>query len=163
MQNSPPQIRPARRAEAVAIQQLNDDCGLGRWPASDYAAATTLDDFALHVAVVDGRLAGFYLARLAGPDVELLKLAVDTSCRRRGIAGALIQTCLNWGREAACESCFLEVRQSNLSAIRLYERFGFRPLSIRHRYYQEPVEDALVMSRDLYMQESSSVESQGSR
>jgi [ribosomal protein S18]-alanine N-acetyltransferase len=153
------QIRPAKRYESAAIQRLNDLCGLGRWPASDYAAAISLNDFSLQVAFADGTLAGFYLARLVGPDLELLKLAVDASFRRHGIAAALLGRCLDWGRQSVCEDCFLEVRKSNTPAIRLYERFGFGQIDIRRRYYHDPVEDAIVMSRGLRRRQPAALES----
>lgn len=142
----------------MAIQQLNDVCGLGRWPASDYAAAISLNDFSLQVAFAEEKLVGFYLARLVGPDLELLKLAVDASYRRCGIAGELLTQCLGWGRRSVCEDCFLEVRKSNAPAIRLYERFGFRHIDIRRRYYLDPVEDAIVMSRSLRLQQPAAME-----
>ena len=152
MQNSRVQIRPARRFEAVAVKRVNDECGLGRWPASDYVAATCLGDFGLEVALFDQKLVGFYLARVVGPDLELLKIAVVGAARRRGVAAALLEACLEWGRRAVCETCFLEVRQGNEAAIRLYEKYGFREIGIRRAYYRDPVEDALVMSCDLRVQ-----------
>lgn len=154
MPNSQLQIRAAKHQEAVLVQRLNDGCGLGNWPAADYAAATRLHDFALRVAVYEGALVGFYLARLVGTDLELLKLAVEPSLRRQGIASGLLASCLDWGRRSMCEACYLEVRKSNVPAIRLYERHGFHTIGTRRHYYQDPVEDALVMTSDLDVESS---------
>jgi ribosomal-protein-alanine N-acetyltransferase len=43
----------------------------------------------------------------------------------------------------------LEVRRSNGDATRLYRRFGFRAVGVRHGYYSEDQEDAIVMLLDL--------------
>jgi ribosomal-protein-alanine N-acetyltransferase len=42
----------------------------------------------------------------------------------------------------------LEVRRSNLPAVRLYEKLGFRVTSVRPDYYTKPVEDALILWRE---------------
>lgn len=42
---------------------------------------------------------------------------------------------------------FLEVRQSNEAAKRLYEKLGYSPIGVRKRFYEKPVEDAIVMSK----------------
>jgi ribosomal-protein-alanine N-acetyltransferase len=47
------------------------------------------------------------------------------------------------------EKAILEVRRSNLPAIRLYERLGFEPAGVRKGYYQDTGEDALVYTRQV--------------
>jgi ribosomal-protein-alanine N-acetyltransferase len=65
--------------------------------------------------------------------------------RRRGIATALLEEL--FARAGHDSAYTLEVRTSNAAAIRLYERFGFRPAGMRTRYYQDTGEDALIMWR----------------
>jgi ribosomal-protein-alanine N-acetyltransferase len=76
-----------------------------------------------------------------------MNVAVDPDHRRRGLGRALLEHLLaEVGEDAAMT---LEVRRTNASAMRLYERLGFRAAGIRRRYYQDNGEDALVMWRNL--------------
>jgi [ribosomal protein S18]-alanine N-acetyltransferase len=76
---------------------------------------------------------------------HLMNIAVDPGTRRRGIAGDLLHEMLERaGRE---QSFTLEARTSNVIAIALYERFGFRSAGTRPRYYQDTGEDAVIMWR----------------
>ena len=68
--------------------------------------------------------------------------------RRQGIASALLQRLLELTKDDSLRGYTLEVRVSNLGAIRLYERFGFRRKGIRRGYYTDNREDALIMWRD---------------
>ena len=72
---------------------------------------------------------------------EILNLAVEPSLRRRGVARRLLEEVLS--REEG--TWFLEVRESNAAAIRLYEGLGFRPMGLRKNYYNDPSESGIVM------------------
>ena len=81
------------------------------------------------------RYVGFLVARQTAPgEREILNLAVDPSQRRRGVARALLQAELGRGKN----QWFLEVRESNLGAIRLYQSAGFRVAGRRESYYSNP-------------------------
>jgi ribosomal-protein-alanine N-acetyltransferase len=77
-----------------------------------------------------------------------MNVAVAPERRRQGIASALLHRLLELTTDDALRGYTLEVRISNLGAIRLYERFGFRRKGIRRGYYTDNREDALIMWRD---------------
>jgi ribosomal-protein-alanine N-acetyltransferase len=77
---------------------------------------------------------------------HLMNIAVDPSRRREGLARRLMLELLERAGEDARFT--LEVRTSNAGAIRMYERFGFRPAGHRRRYYHDNGEDALIMWLD---------------
>ena len=91
-------------------------------------------------------LVGFAILRQVGDDGELLQIAVDKSVQRSGVGDLLMERVLAYAEENSFESVFLEVRESNEAAVRLYEKHGFRTVRVRKSYYDSPVEDALVMS-----------------
>ena len=91
------------------------------------------------VAMDDGTLCGYLLGNLIPPEGEVYRVAVLPFARRRGIADALLTAFL-----AECESCFLEVRKSNVAARALYEKHGFVLVAERKRYYRAPEEDACI-------------------
>jgi ribosomal-protein-alanine N-acetyltransferase len=91
-------------------------------------------------------LTGFIVARQVASDLEILNFAVAPETRRRGVGEALLNAALAWGATFAAEKTFLEVRVSNLAAIRFYERHGFEVTGRRPHYYTAPIEDALVLA-----------------
>ncbi len=79
---------------------------------------------------------------------HVMNLAVEPDWRRRGIGSALLERLLIETKGDTDRGYTLEVRVSNIGAIRLYERFGFRARGVRRGYYTDNREDALVMWRD---------------
>jgi len=77
---------------------------------------------------------------------HLMNIAVSPDHRRGGVAGQLLRRLFDEGHGALPFT--LEVRVSNLGAIRMYERFGFRSAGVRPRYYHDNGEDALIMWLD---------------
>ena len=76
-------------------------------------------------------------------------MAVDKTYRQQGAARGLLKEGLRLCKERSVESVLLEVRESNIPAIRLYEKTGFARIGKRKKYYKEPVEDAILMQLDL--------------
>jgi ribosomal-protein-alanine N-acetyltransferase len=97
-------------------------------------------------ATRDGRLVGYLVCSRYDALWHLMNVAVDPDERRQGIATALILRLFETVGDDEAQYT-LEVRQSNLPAIGLYERYGFRSAGLRRRYYQDNGEDALVMWR----------------
>jgi ribosomal-protein-alanine N-acetyltransferase len=77
---------------------------------------------------------------------HVMNVSVDPDRRRRGIASALLSALIERIDDADARIT-LEVRRSNLGAMDLYERFGFRSAGVRRRYYQDNGEDAVIMWR----------------
>jgi ribosomal-protein-alanine N-acetyltransferase len=119
-----------------------------RWSRADYQRAC-LGEFDGWVAAVGGEVVGFLVARRPGEEMEILNLAVAPAFRRRGVATRFLEASLALGRASGARRVFLEVRPSNHGAISFYAARGFIPTGRRPRYYSDPVEDALIFSREL--------------
>ena len=78
---------------------------------------------------------GFAIFRFAGPEAELLTIAVDPAVRRQGIAKKLMLTGHESAKSAGVEEIFLEVSQENPHAKSLYEHFGYEIRAIRENYF----------------------------
>lgn len=96
----------------------------------------------------EGDLVGYMCYWLVFDELRLMNLAVEPSIRRRGIASDLIRYMLSVGRESGAVRAVLEVRASNVAALSLYERVGFRQVALRRRYYTDPVEDAVLLGME---------------
>jgi ribosomal-protein-alanine N-acetyltransferase len=87
--------------------------------------------------------------RVAGGEMEVLDLTVHPRWRGRGLARALLRLALRRAARAGATRALLEVRCGNAGAIALYRSLGFEERGRRRGYYREPVEDALLLARDL--------------
>jgi ribosomal-protein-alanine N-acetyltransferase len=94
-------------------------------------------------------LVGFFLARSACENLEILKIGVFPICQRQGIGTHLMESAYAEGIKRGCSRCFLEVRKSNQNAIQFYYNHSFRIAGTRLNYYTNPIEDAWIMERSL--------------
>lgn len=93
---------------------------------------------------VNGKLVAYAGMWLVIDEAHITNVAVKPEYRGRNFAKRLIHRLLSIARERGCVKAFLEVRVSNIPAQKLYEKFGFRPVAVRAKYYDN-VEDALIM------------------
>ena len=89
------------------------------------------------------RLVGFLVARHLAPEWELENIVVAQRARRQGVGKRLMDALLDKAGEAG-EAVFLEVRESNAAARKLYESKGFEKTGWRAAYYADPTEDAVL-------------------
>lgn len=96
----------------------------------------------------DGRAVGFCSFWKVLDELHINNLAVLPEVRREGVASLLLSHVLREGARLGAVRATLEVRRSNEPARQLYERFGFSIAGVRHGYYSNPIEDALILWRD---------------
>ncbi len=127
-------VRAGSREDLPQIQSIQTATrDAAHWEPANYL------DYDLHVAELRGHIVGFLVSRRVDDDeVEVLNLAVDTEFRRRGIGTRLL-------RHIDSRQVFLEVRESNEVAQNLYRKLGFAEIGRREKYYDDPVEAAIVM------------------
>ncbi|HUA85349.1 MAG TPA: ribosomal protein S18-alanine N-acetyltransferase [Bryobacteraceae bacterium] len=127
-------IRRATAADLPAIGAIQGGSG---WPPESYLS------YDCRVAIQNGCVAGFLVSREIAPgEREILNVVVDPASRRRGIGKKLLEAEISGARG----NWYLEVRESNQAAIKLYESMGFRATGRRPDYYLDPPEMAIVMS-----------------
>lgn len=78
--------------------------------------------------------------------IDIINIEVESQYRRQGLATALMSELIENNRD--CE-VFLEVRESNTAAIKLYKKFGFKEINRRIDYYDCPIEDGIMMKRSV--------------
>ena len=91
----------------------------------------------------------FLVAQRIDADWELENLVVAQSVRKRGIGTLLLEKLIAQVRDETGKSIFLEVRESNEGASRLYQKLGFQQVGLRKGYYQNPSEDAILLRLSL--------------
>ena len=100
------------------------------------------DDSFIYVYLIDDKVCG-YLMILDSIDVyEILAIAAVEEYRNKGIAQELLD-------KIKTKDIFLEVRESNQTAINFYKKNKFKEISIRKNYYSEPTENAIIMKLEV--------------
>lgn len=90
---------------------------------------------------------GFLVARRLHSEWELENLVVERAALRKGIGARLVQELFGRAQQNKSDAVFLEVRDSNVAARRLYEKLGFTENGRRKAYYSNPTEDAILYSK----------------
>ena len=100
---------------------------------------------------LSGQIIGYGVMSLGAGEAHILNVCVRNEFRNLGFGKRLLEHLLERAAAAGVTEAFLEVRPSNLSAIRLYQHLGFEQIGIRRGYYQAPDgrEDAIVLKREL--------------
>ncbi len=119
------------------------------WSVAQYDALFAADS-QIRIALIAAEesaeplIRGFLIARCLSDEWEIENIIVDQRFRRSGVGSSLVQDLLAGARSAGVASIILEVRESNLPALRLYESIGFNPEGRRKNYYRDPTEDAVL-------------------
>lgn len=139
-------IREARQADLAEIVRIERASFGDPWSESTFHAILTRPNAELLVAEEDdGPPCGYAATWWVEDQGELGNVAVAEEARGRGVGVALLDAAFSKLRDRGVRECFLEVRESNEAARRLYERLGFSVVGRRRSYYRKPTEDALVM------------------
>ncbi|MBQ4137463.1 MAG: ribosomal protein S18-alanine N-acetyltransferase [Clostridia bacterium] len=149
-------IREATPDDIGAMYDIELKCFTDPWtramldPFGGYTGAHAA------VAELDGCVKGFVFIYIVAGDkgesngeIDLADIAVNPDARRMGIAKSLLGYVYDRAYEKDCGSIFLEVRRSNTAARALYESEGFAVIGERKKYYTSPVEDAVIMKKEL--------------
>jgi [ribosomal protein S18]-alanine N-acetyltransferase len=141
-------VRPAIQPDLPRLMEIaKHSATAAQWSQGEYAKLFAPDAGHNRTALVveDGaEVAGFMVARQLGQEWEIENIAVSGQARRRGLGTRLLGEFLDLARERGAKEIFLEVRESNLAARALYEKWAFIETGRRKAYYENPVEDALV-------------------
>ena len=95
-----------------------------------------------------GRIHAFAGMKSVLDEADITDVAVRKSDRGLGLGTSIFSCLMEMAAKRGIRQVFLEVRASNRPALALYKKTGFTPAGLRNNYYQEPVEDALLMKWD---------------
>ncbi len=143
-------IRPGTPADAPHLAQTEQAAAAFPWSLSQIIQSCRNER--QRVLVLDLEelpCAGFAVIDCIVDEATLLNIAVHPDCQGRGFGTALLQAVVECSASMGALKLMLEVRSSNLVALSLYRRFGFREDGIRKKYYPAASgrEDAVLMSR----------------
>ncbi len=139
-------IRTATREDLDSLLALEHSCYRYPWSRQQF-----IDEFdnpvaTIDVALVEGQIAGYLCSWLICGELQIQNLATSPDFRRRGIGQTLLEYVISRSSREGLMSAWLEVREDNQAAIKLYTGCGFEVQGRRKTYYQDG-EDALLLGR----------------
>ncbi|MEW6362070.1 MAG: ribosomal protein S18-alanine N-acetyltransferase [Acidobacteriota bacterium] len=143
-------IRRAVASDIDAVYAIAAAGKLESWSRGSYVNYTRRENAVFLVAETD-KICGFVVAGVfpAAREAEIHNIAVAPEYRRRGIASQLLREISKFLAAGKIENLFLEVRESNIPAIKTYEKCGFEIIGRRPDFYADPPEDAFIMRKSL--------------
>ena len=142
-------VDPMTLDDLPAVRDIERASFFQPWPDDAYRNELRTNRLASYVvARADGAVVGFAGLWVMVDEAHITTFAVDPRWRRRGVGERLLLGLLDLAVERRAREATLEVRLSNLPARKLYEKYGFRPVGLRARYYSDNGEDALIMTTD---------------
>jgi ribosomal-protein-alanine N-acetyltransferase len=137
---------PAHAEGISAISGKSPEAG--QWSPASYQEAVRAAQLVL-VAEIGGSVSGFVVCRFVAGEGEILNVAVAPSHRREGVGSRLLAEVMEEAKAKRVQRVYLEVRESNGTAITFYEKHGFAKSGCRKNYYRYPTENAVFMEKKL--------------
>lgn len=127
------------------IALIEKSCFSIPWTEQSIEESVLNENTFFNIAYVDEEPAGYMSMQVVLGEGDIMRVAVLPQYRRHGIGKALLEDCFS---SNTLDRVFLDVRENNTPAIRLYESFDFRSIDIRKKYYANPTENALIMMKE---------------
>jgi len=140
-------IRKMQEDDLDVILEIESTCFPFAWSRDVFIAELDKSYGCSFSAFFQGNLAGYALGWKIATEIHIANLAVHPEYRNNGLGTALIMRLIK--EDSELQGAFLEVRQSNIDAIKLYEKLGFERIGIHEKYYFTENEDAILMRKDL--------------
>ena len=115
------------------------------WSKNSFERAVKNKNTLFIVAEEEGEILGYLGMYIFSDEADISNVAVSKQYRRQHIAKQMMDDILLKAQAAGVKHVTLEVRETNVAAIKLYENMGFVEAGIRKNYYEEPTENALIM------------------
>ncbi len=142
-------VAPMEPEDIPAVHAIESASFPTPWPPYAFRQELETNRMARYLVVRAGvRVIGYAGIWLMVDEAHVTTFAVMPAYRRRGIGGLLLSELVELSADLGATVVTLEVRLSNAEARRMYQRFGFRPVGVRPRYYSDNGEDALIMTTD---------------
>ena len=138
-------IRKMQREDLPEVCAIEKDNFSLPWSEKSFLDSMERCDTVFLTAVVGEEVVGYLGCYCVAGEGEITNVAVKSSHRRQGIGGKLLEQLYEDAAALNTKEFFLEVRESNTSAIALYSSQGFVKEGIRKNFYEMPVENAVIM------------------
>ena len=148
--NAPLVERDAEFGDLAIVVIIEKDVHFSPWTIQNFQDALAAKNI-FKVFFLDDMIVGYYIALLASDECQILNIAIKKCQQNKGLGNYLINHVKDLSKSLYVASIFLEVRVSNIKAIKLYEKNGFNELGVRNNYYTtlNGTENGILMGLEL--------------
>jgi len=142
-------VERMRYDDIASVQQIEREIFLSPWPKNAYASELAQNRQACYIVLRrDGVILGYAGIWRVAREAHVTTIGVRAGHQHKGLGTVLFAALVQRAYEMGARWITLEVRATNLHAMRLYERFGFKAIGRRRGYYTDNGEDAVIMWSD---------------
>ena len=139
------QIRPMNEEDLEQVETIERESFSVPWSFDAFKSALQ-QDYTIYLVACSGEtIVGYCGMYVSLDEGEIPNVAVRREYRRGGIGARMLEALLAEAQKRKVASVFLEVRAGNEPAQALYRKLGFEAAGIRKRFYENPMEDAVIM------------------
>ncbi len=131
-----------KKVEQLELSTINSSLGF------DMLKSSINDEFKYFYVYEENDILGYISTIFDGLTVEILNFCVDSNYQNKKIGTKLLSYIINYFFKNGAKSFILEVRNNNLRAIHIYEKFGFKKIHVRKNYYANG-DDALILEKKM--------------
>ena len=143
------QIRRMTKEDCEQVAAIEAASFSVPWSLKAFTETVEKENFRYYVAEENGEILGYCGFLFVLDEAEIPNVCVKETARKCGVGTQMMQTLINEAKSLGMAVLYLEVRESNQPARRLYEALGFVENGIRKNFYEQPVEHAVLMSKTL--------------
>lgn len=136
-------IRKATFDDSGEIEKIEKACFSTPWSLNSIEESLKNECSVFYLAELDSQVVGYMGLQIFSGEGYVTNIGVLPEYRKMGIATALIEAQM----QNEMDFITLEVRQSNVPAISLYNKLGFEDVGVRKNYYSNPTENAVLMTK----------------
>lgn len=137
------QIVKMTKEDAFELSCLDKICFNVPWSEKSFLEEANNPVATYFLAKIDGKIVGYCGVWIVAGEGQITNIAVLPEYRKQNIASTLLTEIMKLCNDL--EQIILEVRENNIPAISLYEKFGFKKVGIRKNFYHSPVENGITM------------------
>lgn len=140
-------ITKMQSCDIDGVFALENECFSAPWSKQSLINELTNPLASFFVACKNDCVIGYIGTHLIIDECYITNIAVTKDFRKSGIGSGLLDYAIKYANEKNASFITLEVRKSNLAAITLYEKFGFKSQGNRKNFYENPLEDGLILTK----------------
>ena len=141
-------IRQMTEEDVAAVAALEAENFSRPWSFDAFSKTLSDENYIVMIAKATDALLGYCVLLCTGEEADITNVCTAPEARGKGVAMDMLAVLMDVGRARGVTEFFLEVRESNVPARRLYTKLGFEEIGLRKNYYEEPKEHAVLMKKE---------------
>ena len=140
-------IGPMTEEDVAAVAALEAENFSRPWSYDAFYKTLSDENYIVIIAKDTDALLGYCVLLCTGEEADITNVCTALAARGKGVATEMLAALMEAGKSRGVTEFFLEVREGNTPARRLYTKLGFEEIGLRKNYYEEPREHAVLMKK----------------